>query len=100
MSLFALFTYNLSGRLKNNHFSFKKKLKYYRFSIFSNKNTITFRTSKLKNGRLRLYLDNYHKGISKYEKLDLELYSKPTNATEREHNKKVYSIAENIRAKR
>jgi integrase len=62
--------------------------------------SITVRTSPLKENRSRLYLDHYHKGKSKAETLDLFLYNKPSNSTEREHNKKAKAIAENIRAKR
>ena len=61
---------------------------------------IAIRTSKLKNNRLRLSLDIYHKGQSKSETLELFLYEKPNTFQEREHNQRTKKIAESIRSKR
>lgn len=52
------------------------------------------RKKPLKNGRYSLYLDIYHLGKRKYEFLNLYL------TKDRQHNKEVKRLAENIRAKR
>jgi len=61
---------------------------------------VAIRQSNLVNDRVRLSLDIYYKGKSKFEKLDLFLYKKPTTPIQREHNKKTNLIAESVKAKR
>lgn len=62
--------------------------------------SIAIRQSKLTKGRIRLSLDIYHKGKTKYETLDLFLYDKPQSQQDREHNRRNMAIAEAIKAKR
>ena len=61
---------------------------------------INLRTQQLTKGRLRLSLDIYANGKSRYENLKLFLYEKPATVAEREHNKRTKSLAESIMAKR
>ena len=55
---------------------------------------ITPRTKKKANGDKSLYLDYYYKGQRKYEFLNLYL------TKNKEANKELLQLAENIRAKR
>lgn len=61
---------------------------------------VAIREYKIKNERVRLSLDIYHEGKSKFENLGLFLYQKPNTSLERDHNKKTKLLAETIRAKR
>lgn len=61
---------------------------------------INLRTQQLTKGRLRLSLDIYANGKSRYENLNLYIYEKPTTTVEREHNKRTNLLAESIKAKR
>ena len=61
---------------------------------------INLRTQQLTKGRIRLSLDIYANGKTRYENLKLFLYQKPVTTLEREHNKHTKSLAENILAKR
>lgn len=61
---------------------------------------INLRTQKLAKGRIRLSLEIYSNGKSKYENLKLFLYEKPVTPAEREHNKRTKTLAESIKAKR
>jgi integrase len=62
--------------------------------------SVNVRETKLKKGKVRLSLDVYHQGKSRYENLGLFLYEKPATIQEREHNKRTKDLAENIKAKR
>jgi integrase len=61
---------------------------------------INLRTQQLTKGKLRLSLDIYANGKSRYENLKLFLYEKAITPLEREHNKRTSSLANNILAKR
>ncbi len=61
---------------------------------------VAIREYKLKNSKVRLSLDIYHEGKSKFENLDLFLYEKPNTTLERDHNKRTKALAESIRSKR
>jgi integrase len=61
---------------------------------------VAIRQSKLVNDRVRLHLDIYYKGKSKFENLELFLYTKPKTQQQKEQNKKTNIIAESIKAKR
>ena len=60
---------------------------------------VHLRKKKLATGNTSLYLDIYTNGKRKYEFLKLYL-SKGTTVVDRENNKEVLKLAENIRAKR
>ena len=71
---------------------------------------ITLRKRKLKNGRIRLYLDIY-KGYTKsedgkihairdYEHLDLYLYEKADDFSKKQQNKEMLQLANSIKSKR
>lgn len=57
-----------------------------------------------KAGKISLYLDYYHKGKRQYEYLELYLFPKPLKGAlskdQKDENKKILELAENIRAKR
>jgi len=55
---------------------------------------------RVKNGKVSLYLDYYHKGKRQYEYLRLYLVHKPRTALDRATNKQTLQLAESIRAKR
>lgn len=61
---------------------------------------VAIRETKLKSDKIRLSLDIYHQGKSKFENLKLYLYDKPKSQVERDHNKRTKVLAESIRAKR
>lgn len=61
---------------------------------------VAIRETKLTKDRIRLSLDIYHKGKSKFENLKLLIYEKPKTPAEREHNKRTRQLAENIKAKK
>ena len=68
---------------------------------------IHLRERKLKNGRIRLYLDIYKgyvkkngktNAIREYEYLDLYLYQKANDFTNKQHNKEMLQLAQSIKA--
>ena len=70
---------------------------------------VHLRERKLKNGRIRLYLDFYKGYINKdgkssairdYEYLDLYLYEKANDFNKKRHNKEIRQLANSIKAKR
>ena len=71
---------------------------------------IHLRERKLKNGRIRLYLDIYkgytktkegkNKVIRDYEYLDLYLYEKSNDFTKKQHNKYMFQLGNSIKAQR
>lgn len=61
---------------------------------------IAIRETKLVNDRIRLSLDIYHSGKSKFENLRLIIHAKPKTSIEKEHNKNTWKLAESIKAKR
>ncbi|MDG1933431.1 MAG: site-specific integrase [Flavobacteriales bacterium] len=70
---------------------------------------VHLRERKLKNGRIRLYLDFYKGYINKdgkssairdYEYLDLYLYEKANDFNKKRHNKEILQLANSIKAKR
>ena len=70
---------------------------------------IHLRERKLKNGRIRLYLDFYKGYIKKhgkssairdYEYLDLYLYEKANDFTKKQYNKEMRQLAQSIKAQR
>lgn len=61
---------------------------------------VSVRETKLKNDRIRLSLDIYHKGKSKFENLQLYLFGNPKTSVERDHNKRTKQLSESIRLKR
>ena len=71
---------------------------------------IHLRERKLKNGRIRLYLDIYkgytktkdgkNKSIRDYEYLDLYLYEKSNDFTKKQHNKYMFQLGNSIKAQR
>lgn len=58
---------------------------------------INLRKKKLRNGRLRLYIEYYSKGTRTFEFLELKIWERPKDEREREHNKYTIGIAEGIR---
>ncbi|SDL70251.1 Site-specific recombinase XerD [Daejeonella rubra] len=61
---------------------------------------VKVRETTLKNDRVRLSLDIYKDGKSRFENLQLYLFGKPKTIVEKDHNKRTRQIAENIRLKR
>jgi len=61
---------------------------------------IAIRETKLVNNRIRLSLDIYHQGESKFENLRLYIHEKPKTALEKDHNKRTRLLAESIKAKK
>ena len=61
---------------------------------------IAIRETKLVKNRIRLSLDIYHEGKSKFENLRLYIIEKPKTALEKDHNKRTLQLAEGIRAKK
>ena len=61
---------------------------------------VAIRQYELAKERVRLSLDIYHGGKSRFENLSLFLYKKPKTQLDREHNKKTVALAESIKAKR
>lgn len=61
---------------------------------------IAIRETKLVNNRIRLSLDIYHQGKSKFENLKLYLFEKPKTPWEKDHNKRTKQLAESIKAKK
>ena len=66
----------------------------------SRKGNVYLREKKLSNGNLSLYLDIYRDGKRVYEFLKLYINPKARTPVEREQNKKVQIMAEELRAKR
>lgn len=66
-----------------------------------NRNNMKVKIRKNKNSKNRstLYLAPYVNGKEGYVKIDLHIYTKPTNAIEREHNKETMLRAEVLRVK-
>lgn len=69
--------------------------------------SVTVRKKNLKKGRVSLYLDFWPKIINpdtgkltRYEFLDIYIYKKPKNDTERFHNEETLALAQHIKAKR
>jgi len=61
---------------------------------------VAIRETKLTKERIRLSLDIYHKGKSKFENLQLYLFGKPKTQIEKDHNKRTRVLAESVKAKR
>lgn len=61
---------------------------------------IAIRETKLVNNRIRLSLDIYHQGKSKFENLRLYVFEKPKTLLEKDHNKRTRQLAESIKAKK
>lgn len=64
------------------------------------KNNVTLREKELANGNVSLYLDLYRDGVRRYEFLKLYLNKKARTPAEREQNRKMLILAEEIRTKR
>ena len=62
--------------------------------------SVKIRETSLVNDRIRLSLDIYHQGKSKFENLRLYLFGKPKTQIEKDHNKRTRVLAESIKAKR
>jgi integrase len=62
--------------------------------------SINLRETKLTKNRVRISLEIYYRGKSRYENLGLFYYEKPSTKEEREHNKRTRDLAENIKSKR
>ena len=61
---------------------------------------VQLREKKLSSGKKSLYLDIYHNGEREYEFLKIYIKSNPQNRIERQNNKDMLSLAEDIRSKR
>jgi len=69
--------------------------------------SVTLRKKILKKGRVSLYLDFWPKivnpdtgKLSRYQFLDIYLYKRPKNDTERFHNEETIALAQHIQARR
>jgi hypothetical protein len=61
---------------------------------------IAIRETALVNNKIRLSLEIYHQGETKYENLRIFVYSKPKTLLEKDHNKRTRELAESIKAKK
>jgi site-specific recombinase XerD len=64
------------------------------------KQTVTIRERQLKSGDKSLYLDIYYNGQRRREFLKLYVTNRPKTPAEREGNRQIRALAEDIRAKR
>ena len=62
------------------------------------KNNVTQRQRKLRNGNISLYLDIYREGVRSYEYLRLYIKEGPRTAVERATNRETLALAEKARA--
>jgi len=62
--------------------------------------SIALRKKAISGGRYSLYLDHYSKGQRRKEYLELYLFARPKDQTEKQHNKQVGDLAKSILYKR